>query len=92
MKQCILATDMTRHMDDLNKIKAITERIVDGQPILTDDLTAEEREERRSAVLELSVHSSDISFLARPFETQRLQAYKLFEEFFHQGDIEADAG
>ena len=92
MEQCILATDMSRHMDDLNNLKEITENMTSGEEILTPDLTKEERERRRTKCLELCVHASDISFLARPFGAQKLQAYKLFEEFFHQGDIEADTG
>ena len=83
MQQCIYATDMSRHMADLNELKTIMEEIPQGTPILADDLPFEQKEMRRGKFLELAVHASDISFLSRPMEAQRTQAYALFEEFFH---------
>ena len=66
-----MATDMSRHMTDLNEVKAICEQVPVGGKILPDDLPSEEREKRRQKVLELVVHASDISFLARPTEARR---------------------
>ena len=93
MQQCILATDMSRHMSDLNSLKAPMEKVnEEGGAILPQELSEEEKESRRSEILELIVHASDISFLSRTFEASKTQAYALFEEFFNQGDIEADKG
>lgn len=82
MQQCILATDMARHMTDLNEVRAICEEIAPGTPILPQDLPLEAKERRRSKLLELAVHASDISFLTRPSKARMTQAYLLFEEFF----------
>ena len=88
-----MATDMSRHMGDINELKAICEEISagDGQ-LLPDQINAEEKEKRKKKVLELVVHASDISFLARPREARLTQAYLLFEEFFRQGDDELERG
>ncbi len=79
-------------MNDLNSLKAMLEEIPEGGQILPANLTSEEKENRRSRVLELCVHASDISFLSRTLEASKTQAYGLFEEFFVQGDIEAEKG
>ena len=68
MLQCILATDMARHMNDLNELKAIMEVVPSGSELLPAGLDEEEREKRRTKMLELTLHASDISFLARPRE------------------------
>lgn len=83
MCQCILATDMARHMADLNDLKALAEEIPTGTQILPAGLPIEEQERRRKKLLELTMHASDISFLARPRDAQELQVNLLFEEFFH---------
>ena len=94
MRECILATDMARHMADLNDLKALVEQNSDNpqQTLLSPALDPSERERRRTKLLELTIHASDISNLARPREAQELQVYLLFEEFFNQGDIESEAG
>ena len=83
---------MARHVSDLNELKAITEGLPPGAPIIPTDLPYDEKERRRQKLLELAVHASDISFLSRPLEVQKQQAYFLFEEFFNQGDLEREAG
>ena len=47
MCQCILATDMARHMADLNDLKALVEEIPSGEPVLPPGLPFEEQERRR---------------------------------------------
>ena len=84
MQQCILATDMSRHMSDLNSLKTLMEKIGEGGgKVLPPALPDEEKESRRSEILELIVHAADISFLSRTMEATKTQAYALFEEFFH---------
>ena len=70
MMLCILATDMARHMKDLNEIKLICEELDEGASILSNELPADEVENRRDKFLELVVHASDISFLSRPKKVQ----------------------
>lgn len=72
MMHCIFATDMARHMNDLNEIKAMFEEIPEGSPILPEGLTETEIENRRQKLIELTVHASDISFLIRPAEAQKM--------------------
>ena len=68
MQGCILATDMSRHISDLNEMKDILESIPEGDSLISEELSEEEKEKRRAKVCELMVHASDISFLARTFE------------------------
>lgn len=72
MLQCILATDMARHMNDLNELKAIAEVVPSGTKLLPEGLDEDEKENRITKMLELTLHASDVSFLARPREVQAL--------------------
>lgn len=56
---------MARHMDDLTEIRAITAEVPSGSQLLPPDFSAEQVEKRKTKLLELTVHASDISFLAR---------------------------
>ena len=38
------------------------------------------------------MHAADVSTQTRPFEVAREWTYLLFEEFFHQGDVEKELG
>ena len=64
-------------------MKDILESIPEGDSLISEELSEEEKEKRRAKVCELMVHASDISFLARTFENQKTCAYILFEEFFN---------
>ena len=68
MQGCILATDMSRHISDLSEMKDIMESIPEGASLISDEMSEEEKEKRRSKVCELIVHASDISFLARTMD------------------------
>ena len=65
MQQCIYATDMGRHMNDLNELKALVESIPEEAPLMPSKLDEAEKDKRRTQMLELTMHASDISFLAR---------------------------
>lgn len=75
MQQCIFATDMAKHIEDIKNLKALIEEIPAGAPILTDGLSPDDVEKRRKGLLQLTLHASDISFLTRPWHAQKLQAY-----------------
>ena len=49
-------------------MKDILESIPEGDSLISEELSEEEKEKRRAKVCELMVHASDISFLARTFE------------------------
>ena len=68
MQGCILATDMSGHMKDLSEMKDILESVPEGESLISDKLSEEDKEKRRAKVCELVVHASDISFLARTME------------------------
>ena len=93
MLGCILSTDMSKHNDVLKNVQEMMLQIrSDQHELVTDDMSADEVQERKEQLLHLVVHSSDISFLTRPMHVQQEWAYLLFEEFFHQGDIEREKG
>jgi cAMP-specific phosphodiesterase 4 len=43
-------------------------------------------------MMEMALHSSDISYPGRDFKIVSKWVYLLFEEFFAQGDLEKDEG
>ena len=67
MQSCILATDMAKHMGDLNEVKNILAEHVAGGKRLVDPEVMDEQAlvKRQQTFLDLAVHASDISFLAR---------------------------
>ena len=48
MQQCIYATDMGRHMNDLNELKALVESIPEGADLMPTKLDEAEKDHRRS--------------------------------------------
>ena len=72
MLDCILATDNAKHEDLKNETKAILDSIPAGAPIISDDLSEEEKERRKSKVCELVVHASDISYMTRTTGVQKV--------------------
>jgi len=82
---CILSTDMTLHSSHLEELITIAE---------CRSNSAGERSplETSERLLGLSVHSADISNVAKPFELCTKSVDRVFEEFFRQGDREAELG
>lgn len=74
--ECVLATDMSRHFNELAiaPIKFAT-------PV-----------EERTFLLSIMLHASDISNPTRPFNTYSKWADAAISEFFSQGDRERDLG
>jgi hypothetical protein len=66
-------------------IKTVNEHISNGQRF--DDCF-----ESQQLALDLCVHSSDLSFLARDFKVGQVWVDLLFDEFFHQGDLQSEQG
>nr|XP_015810518.2 high affinity cGMP-specific 3',5'-cyclic phosphodiesterase 9A [Nothobranchius furzeri] len=73
---CILATDMTRHSEVLNKFKSIV-------PVF--DFSSREHKDLLMMVL---IKVSDISNEARPMEVAEPWLDCLLQEFFNQSDVE----
>jgi len=81
MISAVLATDMSKHFADLSKFKTKVSA-ADYDPIKQDkDLT-----------MTIIFHFADISNPTKPWEICRKWTDLLFVEFFHQGDMERDAG
>ncbi|KAF0046320.1 hypothetical protein F2P81_002849 [Scophthalmus maximus] len=76
MIKCILATDMARHNEILNKFKDI-------QPVF--DFADKEHKE---VLMKIMVKVSDISNEARPMAVAELWLDCLLQEFFNQSDTE----
>ena len=72
MQGCILASDIAKHDTLINEVKNILDSIPDGDTIISDDLSEEEKERRKSKVCELVVHASDISVMARSTGAQKI--------------------
>lgn len=74
--QCILATDMSLHMDLLGKINSI-------KPVFSADIA-----EHRLLLCKLIIKVADISNPTKPFEQAKYWGDLLREEMFRQGDKE----
>lgn len=74
--QCILATDMSLHMDLLGKINSI-------HPVFSPDTN-----EHRLLLCKLIIKVSDISNPTKPFEQAKYWGDMLREEMYRQGDKE----
>jgi len=72
----ILSTDLAKHMELMNKIKAI------GSNLSADDA------DHRSIVMQMLIKAADISNPAKPYKVARYWADMVQEEFFRQGDQE----
>ncbi|KAK1902558.1 High affinity cGMP-specific 3'5'-cyclic phosphodiesterase 9A [Dissostichus eleginoides] len=74
--KCILATDMTRHNEILNKFKSI---------LTAFDFT---NKEHREVLMMILIKVSDISNEARPMEVAEPWLDCLLQEFYNQSDVE----
>lgn len=84
----ILATDMARHVADLASFKSLIEqRGIDksgtNAHLLVDHESPARVFDSQQQILEMIVHSADISTQTRPFDIAREWTYLLFEEFFY---------
>jgi len=77
---CILATDLSKHMEIINKVEAI-------RPNFTKD-----EADHRLLFMQLLIKFADISNPSRPFSIARYWADLVQQEYFIQGDKERDAG
>ncbi|GET87342.1 cAMP specific phosphodiesterase, putative [Leishmania tarentolae] len=78
---CVLATDMAKHNDALSRF---TELVTNG--------IDRENEAHRRMVMEMLIKAGDVSNVTKPFETSRMWAIAVTEEFYRQGDMEKEKG
>lgn len=87
---------MARHTSDLAKMKTTMEQkgIKEGnrRELLVDRESHKKEFDSKQLLLEFAVHAADVSTQTRPFEVAVEWTKLLFEEFFHQGDVEKDKG
>ncbi|KAK7253358.1 3',5'-cyclic-nucleotide phosphodiesterase [Aureococcus anophagefferens] len=82
VKRMILTTDMANHNQLMS---AVRERLEGGQNLLADA-------EGTALVLSLVLKCSDISNQARPWRTAERWTGRVYEEFYHEGDLDRAAG
>jgi len=78
----VLATDMSKHFSEMGKYKP---------RISAADFDPSQGSDKESTA-HLMFHMSDISNSVKPFHLARIWTDLLFQEFFHQGDLERTAG
>ncbi|XP_078234213.1 uncharacterized protein LOC110083215 [Pogona vitticeps] len=78
--EMVLATDMSHHFQQMSSIKHILER--------------HQQLERahKDKIMSMVVHAADVSHPAKPWTLHQRWAEALMEEFFQQGDKEAELG
>lgn len=82
MVSAILATDMSKHFEELGAIKS---------KLQSDDFDATE-EKNKMQCCNWMFHLADISNPTKPFAICRQWTDLLFDEFFRQGDLEKRKG
>ena len=87
---------MARHTSDLAKMKTIMEQkgVQNGnqRELLVDSESAKKEFDTKQQLIEFMVHAADVSTQTRPFDVAVEWTILLFEEFFHQGDMEKEQG
>nr|CCC92770.1 putative cAMP-specific phosphodiesterase [Trypanosoma congolense IL3000] len=81
MIDCVLATDMARHGELLNKFL-----------LLVSDSYDMNDSEHRQMTMDVLMKAGDISNVTKPFDISRLWAMAVTEEFYRQGDMEKERG
>ena len=94
MIDCIIATDMANHAKHLNTLKAKLETfdIRNGKNVermIFPDNVAKTYENQQM-VLNMCIHSADVSNPAKPVHLNKIWVEKVFIEFFNQGDLEKE--
>jgi hypothetical protein len=94
--ECIMSTDMANHNKVLGDIKSKIETfdIKNGknlERIVFKD-NVEKTFENQQSVLNMIIHSADISNPAKPSQIQKTWVDLIFIEFFKQGDLERSQG
>ena len=82
MVQCILGTDMKFHFEHLSKFKT---RVAAGA------FDTPDRKDVR-LLATMCLHAADVSNPAKPWELSKEWSSRVMDEFFKQGDAEAEAG
>lgn len=78
---CVLATDMAKHAEELDKFLALVDEGFDTS-----------NPEHRQCAMEILIKAGDVSNVTKPFEQSRKWAMAVTEEFHRQGDIEKERG
>lgn len=81
MIDMVLATDMAKHFDDIGQFKNRS-TAEDFDPADGD----------KTLCLQIMIHLSDLNNPTKPWKTTLAWTGLLYIEFFHQGDMERDAG
>lgn len=92
--ECIMATDMANHTIHLNQLrnKMNLYDIKNGENVnklKSNDKTFFDNQQQ---ILNICIHSSDVSNPTKPYIVYKKWVGLVFEEFFNQGDLERKAG
>ncbi|KPA75033.1 putative cAMP specific phosphodiesterase [Leptomonas pyrrhocoris] len=79
--ECVLATDMAKHGEELKRFDDMVQASFN-----------KEDEGHRRLVMETLIKAGDVSNVTKPFETSRMWAMAVTEEFYRQGDMEKEKG
>lgn len=97
MLEVVLHTDMSKHFSMVSKAELFAELHMGTIAMAArGDANAAQRlwtkGEDRTFAMALLLHAADISNPAKPLEIQEKWAHKVMQEFFRQGDREAELG
>ncbi|CAG5097178.1 Oidioi.mRNA.OKI2018_I69.XSR.g14965.t2.cds [Oikopleura dioica] len=85
----VLSTDMSTHFDKIKTIKSAIRMPKEyWNNVLVDKSAEYPRTMEKIRIMELLLHSADLSNCVKPWKFHSKSATLLLEEFFRQGDIE----
>lgn len=85
----VLSTDMSTHFDKIKTIKSAIRMPKEyWSNVLVDKSAEYPRTMEKIRIMELLLHSADLSNCVKPWKFHSKSAALLLEEFFRQGDIE----
>ena len=92
MIENVLSTDMTGHQQHLLFIKQQSGLVKNGQTVgeIMEGLDGPNKFDTQQKYMSVVIHASDISNPTKPLEVYKLWAQRVIDEFFLQGDKEAN--
>ena len=94
MIQSILSTDMSNHQKVLSNVKGKINEFSILKGVNFEKIFLDENKlfDNQQIMLDLFLHSSDISNPAKPKRISLIWTQKVYSEFFKQGDLEKEKG
>jgi hypothetical protein len=93
--ESILATDMSMHFHSISKLKGKIDYLEIDHGNNIEKLLKETKNSvfsEQQEVINFLIHSADVSHNSKPWNISKIWSRMIYDEFFHQGDLEKEKG